>query len=78
MIKIKANSTYKGRLVVEGFSQIPSVDCDDTFAPVYRPHSIHRTLAIAAELDYEVLRGRYTSSYIVILGNATIIFKVAL
>ena len=39
---------------MQEFSQIPVVDCGSTFAPVSRLHSIHRMLATAAELDYEV------------------------
>ena len=54
MFKIKADSTYKGQFVVEGFLQIRDVDCIDTFAPVCRLQSIRMMLAITAELDYEV------------------------
>ena len=54
VFKIKADSTYNGRLVVQGFSQIPGVDCGGTFAPVCRLQSIRMMFAIAVELDYEV------------------------
>ena len=54
MFKIKDDSTYKGRLVVEGFFKIHGVDCGDTFAPVCRLQSIRMILATAAELDYKV------------------------
>ena len=50
LCKIKVDSTYKGRLVVQGFSQIPDVDCRGTFL-----QSIRIMLAIAVELDYEIL-----------------------
>ena len=54
VFKIQADSTYKGRLVVQGFSQIPGGDCGGTFASVCRLQSIRMMLAIAVELDYEV------------------------
>ena len=54
VFKIKAQSTYKGRVVVQVLSQIPGVDCGGTFAPVCRLQSIRMMLAIAVELDYEV------------------------
>ena len=54
VFKIKADSTYKGRLVVQRFLQTPGVDRGCTFAPVCRLHNIHMMIAIAAELDYKV------------------------
>ena len=63
VIKIKADSTYKGRHVVQVFWQIPAVDCGGTLAPMFRPQSIHVMRAVASELYYAVLRGRQTPSY---------------
>ena len=54
VFKIKADSTYKGRLVVLGFLQIPGVDCGGILAPVCRLQSIRMKLATAAELGYKV------------------------
>ena len=54
VLKIKADSTYKGQLVVQGFSKVLGVDCGGTFAPVRRLYGIRMMLAIAAELGYEV------------------------
>ena len=54
IFKIKADSTYKGRLVVQEFSKIPGVECGGTFAPVCRLQSIRMMLAITVELDYKV------------------------
>ena len=54
VLKVKADSTYSGRSVVQGFSQIPGVDCGGTFAPVCRFQIVRIMPAIAAELDYEV------------------------
>ena len=54
---------YKACLVAQGFSQVPSVDYFDTFAPVARLASICAVLAIAADLDFEVhqidIKGAY-------------------
>ena len=54
VLKIKADNTYKGRLVAQGFSKVLGVDCGGTFAPVRRLYGIRMMLTIAAELDYEV------------------------
>ena len=54
--KIKADGTYKNRLVIQGWSQVPGSDCGGTFAPVCRLQSILMMLAITAELDYGNLR----------------------
>ena len=53
--KVKADDLFKRRLVVLGWAQVLGVDCGGTFAPVCRMQSIRMMLAIAAELDYEVL-----------------------
>ena len=54
VLKVKADSTYSGRSVVQGFSQIPGVDYGGTFAPVCRLQIVRIMPAIAAELNYEV------------------------
>ena len=54
VFKIKADSTYKSRLVLEGLSHIRDVDCGGTFDPVCRFRSIRIMLAIVGELYYEV------------------------
>ena len=46
---------FKSRLIVLGWAQVPGIDCGGTFAPVCRLHGIRMMLAIATELDYEVL-----------------------
>ena len=52
---IKADDLFKSRLVVLGWAQVPRIDCGGTFVPVFRLQSIRMMLAVAAELDYEVL-----------------------
>ena len=54
VLNVKANNTHKDRLVVQGISQIPLVDCGGTFAPECRRQSFNMMLVIAAELNYEV------------------------
>ena len=51
--KVKADKSYKRRVVVLGWGQVPGVDCGGTFAPVCRLQSIRIVLAIAAEFDFE-------------------------
>ena len=53
--KIKVDDLFKIRLVVLGWAQVPGIDCGGTFSPVCRLQSTRMMLAIAAELDYEVL-----------------------
>lgn len=38
---------YKGLLLAQGFSQLPSHDFDDTFSHVVKPDTIHTVLNIA-------------------------------
>ncbi|KDR75264.1 hypothetical protein GALMADRAFT_24757, partial [Galerina marginata CBS 339.88] len=45
---------YKARLVAQGFSQIPGMDFDGTFAPVMRHDSLRALLAIAAIKNLEI------------------------
>lgn len=37
---------YKGRLVVQGFSQLPGLDFDDTFSHFVKPDTISNVLSI--------------------------------
>jgi hypothetical protein len=59
VFKRKLNSAgqvikFKARLVARGFSQIPGVDFEDTFAPVSRLGSLRLLLAHAATHDLEL------------------------
>ena len=54
--KMKGDSTHKARLVAKGWNQVPSRDCGRTFAPVCRLQSIRMVLAIAAEMNWEVVQ----------------------
>ena len=45
VFKIKRDGTYRARLVVLGYSQIPGVDCTDNFAPV--AHDVSFRIALA-------------------------------
>ena len=62
--KVKADKSYKGRVVVLGWGQLPGVDCGGTFAPVCRLQSIRMVLAIAAELDFECWQLDYNIAFL--------------
>ena len=51
---LKGGSTYKARLVAQGFSQVPGVDFGKTFAPVAKSTSIRVISALAALNDWEL------------------------
>lgn len=52
---IKTDGTYRGHLAVRGWSLVPRIDCDGTFASVCRLQSIRMMLTIAAKLVCGVL-----------------------
>ena len=54
VLKVKANQTYKARLVAQGWNQVPGQNCGSTFTPVCRLQSVRMVLAIAAEMDWGV------------------------
>ena len=62
--KVKADKSYKGRVVVLGWGQVPSVDCGGTFAPVCRLQSIRMVLAIATEFDFECWQLDYNTAFL--------------
>lgn len=47
-------TTYRARLVAQGFTQKPGVDFLETYAPVAKIESIRLLLALAATLDWEI------------------------
>ena len=53
--KVKADNMHKARLVA-GWNQVPGKDCGGTFAPVCRLESIRMVLAIAAEMNWELVQ----------------------
>lgn len=54
--KIKPGDVYKARLVAKGYSQIENVDYKQTFAPVASMNLIRIMLALACQLDMEILQ----------------------
>ena len=66
---------YKARLVVQGFSQVPSVDYFDMFAPIAKLAAIRLVLTMAATEDLELhqidIKGTYLNGE---LTNQEIIY----
>ena len=59
---------YKARLVAKGFRQIEGIDYDEVFAPTAKYKSLRIVLAIANELDYEIVQMDVETAFL----NATI------
>jgi Reverse transcriptase (RNA-dependent DNA polymerase)/gag-polypeptide of LTR copia-type/Integrase core domain/GAG-pre-integrase domain len=56
-VKAKDDGTvdrFKARLVIQGFSQRPGIDYDETFAPVAHQESVRLLLALAAQHGYKL------------------------
>ncbi|KAE8184630.1 hypothetical protein CF336_g7723, partial [Tilletia laevis] len=69
VFKLKLDSAgnvarYKGRLVAQGFSQIPGVDYDETYSPVTRFISIRTLLALAAYFHWHVHQLDVVTAYL--------------
>lgn len=65
---VKKNTTEnlvcnKVYLIIEGFSQVPSVDYFDTYAPVIKLASIHTVPTLAAHLDLKLHQINIKSAY---------------
>ena len=55
-MKVKADNIHKARLVVGGWGQVPGKGYGNTYAPVCRLQSVRMVLAIAAEMDWVVVK----------------------
>ncbi|KAL7284965.1 hypothetical protein ACG7TL_000054 [Trametes sanguinea] len=55
---------YKARLVAQGFTQVPGLDYNETFAPVAKLSSIRMLLALAARYDWELEQMDVKSAYL--------------
>jgi len=69
VFRIKQDSSgkilkYRARLVAQGFTQIPGVNFQDTFAPVARLSSIRAVIALAASEDWELHQMDVKSAYL--------------
>ena len=61
-------SRYKARLVAQGFTQIPGIDFQDTFAPVTDLATILTVIVILTHLKYQIHQMDFNSAYL----NATL------
>ena len=62
--KTKRDGTKKARLCVQGCSQIPGVDYDQTFCGAMRPTSLRAIAAIAAARGYSMRRWDFVAAYL--------------
>lgn len=62
--KTKRNGTLKARLCVQGCSQTPGVDFDQTHCSTLRPTSLRTLAALSADLGLRMRRWDFTSAYL--------------
>ena len=51
MFKRKADGSFKGRVVAQGWHQVPGLDCGSTYAPVCRMQSVRMVACITVEFN---------------------------
>ncbi|CAB1113015.1 unnamed protein product [Ectocarpus sp. CCAP 1310/34] len=51
VFKRKADGTFKGRVVAQGWNQVPGLDCGSTYAPVCRIQSVRMVACITVEFN---------------------------
>ena len=64
VFKLKADKTFNGRLVVQGWREVAGVDCGGTFSPVCRIQSIRMVLATAVEFHCDILQLDVQTSFL--------------
>ena len=62
--KIKRDGTLKARLCVQGCTQVPGVDYDQTFCATMRPGSLRLIASMAARLGLSLRRWDFASAYL--------------
>ena len=63
-IKTDQNETYKARFVTKGYSQIPDIDYEETFAPTARMSTIRTLLQHAVQNDMIVHQMDVKAAYL--------------
>ena len=51
VFKRKADGSFKGRVVAQGWNQVPGLDCGSTYAPVCRIQSVRMVACITVEFN---------------------------
>ena len=62
--EVKADNTHKARLVVGSGGQVQGKDWGNTYTPVCRLQSVRMVLAIATDMDWEVVQLNVISAYL--------------
>ena len=52
VFKRKADGSFKGRVVAQGWNQVPGLDCVKTYAPVCRIQSVRMVACITVEFNF--------------------------
>ena len=55
---------YKARLVAQGYSQRPGVDCEDTFSPVVRFESVRAVIALSVKYNLKLYQMDVTTAFL--------------
>jgi hypothetical protein len=55
---------YRSRLVVKGYSQVPGIDYQDSFAPVARISTLRVVLAVANQRDWNIENSDISNAYL--------------
>jgi len=62
--KVKRDGSLKARLCVQGCSQVPGVDYDQTFSAAMRSTSLRLLTALASRLDLHMRRWDFVAAYL--------------
>lgn len=64
ILKLKYDDTFKAIFIDQGWNQIYGGDCYRTYAPRCRLQSIRMVLAVAAEMNWEVVYVNVSTAFL--------------